>query len=217
MSEIPVPYLPYDKLRQLAKQFLNAHHPSGGIPIPVEEIVEFKLGLDIVPAPGLQETLEDDEAMGFTSSDLKEIWVDEWIWRNRPARYRFTLAHEVGHVVLHSALYRRAAFRSIDEWKRFVRMMPDRDHRLYEWQAYSFAGLILVPDEALRERVDFHFRAISKVMMKRSISFEDRREFVWDLIYERAAKDFEVSKDVVLRRVDYDRLKEAFGQGLLRD
>jgi len=36
---------------------------------------------------------------GFISGDLNVIYVDELIYDQRPARYRFTLAHEIGHDV----------------------------------------------------------------------------------------------------------------------
>lgn len=86
---IIAPFLPYESLRGIADRFLKEHHPSGEIPIPVEEVVEFKLELDIVPVPGLQDEF-DIEA--FITSDLKEIRVDQFIQRERPARYRFSLA-----------------------------------------------------------------------------------------------------------------------------
>lgn len=58
MSEISVPHLPYDRLREIAAQFLEQHYPSREIPIPIEEILEFKFGINIIPMPGLQEALE---------------------------------------------------------------------------------------------------------------------------------------------------------------
>jgi hypothetical protein len=45
------PYLSYEDLRQKADEFLAAHHPKGAIPVPIEEIIEMQLGIDIVPMP----------------------------------------------------------------------------------------------------------------------------------------------------------------------
>jgi hypothetical protein len=50
---IVAPYLPYDRLREIAKDFLHQYHPAGDIPIPIEKIIEFRFGLDIVPVPGV--------------------------------------------------------------------------------------------------------------------------------------------------------------------
>lgn len=95
------PFLSYEALRRRAGDFLRTHHPDGTIPLPIEEIVEFRYRIDIIPVPGLQEAFEVD---GFISSDLKSITVDAFVHERRPGRYRFTLAHELAHVVLHRRL-----------------------------------------------------------------------------------------------------------------
>jgi hypothetical protein len=94
-----VRHLSYDQLRRQAEAFLTRYHASKRIPVPIEQIVEFGLKLDIVPIPGLEEAFE---VVGFTSSDLSEITVDEYVYESQANRYRFTLAHEDGHVVLHA-------------------------------------------------------------------------------------------------------------------
>ena len=100
---IAAPFLPYDKLRIVATNFLSQHHASGEIPIPIEKIVEFKLQLDIVPVPGLQDEFDVD---AFLTNDLTEIRVDQFIQRQRPARYRFSLAHEVAHLLIHQDIFK---------------------------------------------------------------------------------------------------------------
>jgi hypothetical protein len=64
--------------------------------VDIEAIAEFDPGLNIFPFPNLQETFDLE---GFISGDLNVIDVDEWIYYQRPARYRFTLAHEIRHDV----------------------------------------------------------------------------------------------------------------------
>lgn len=57
------------------------------MPVPVEEIVEFGFGINIVPVPGLLAVHEVD---AFTSRDLKSIMVDLSVFESRsPNRYRF--------------------------------------------------------------------------------------------------------------------------------
>lgn len=45
------PFFPYDEIRNHADHFLKQYHPSMEIPIPIEEIVEFQMGLNIVTIP----------------------------------------------------------------------------------------------------------------------------------------------------------------------
>ncbi|MBM4140514.1 MAG: ImmA/IrrE family metallo-endopeptidase [Nitrospira sp.] len=144
MADIPV--CSYEDLRKKADEFLHEHHPSGNIPVPIEEIVEFDFGINIVPVLGLQREFEVE---GFISGDLKSIYVDEYIYTDRITRYRFTLAHEIGHVVLHRHLYASHKFKSIPRWKEFINSLTEEEHSWLEYQGYAFAGLVLVPKQHL--------------------------------------------------------------------
>lgn len=76
---IVVPYLDKERIGDLAEAFLARQHPSGAIPIPIEEIIDVKLGIDIVPIPGLTEAFSsdgDDGIEAFVSSSLTAIFVD---------------------------------------------------------------------------------------------------------------------------------------------
>jgi hypothetical protein len=66
-EDVKAPILSYDDVRRRADEFLARHHSSGTIPVPIEEIVEFDLGMDIVPTLGLHQLLDVD---GFSTSDL---------------------------------------------------------------------------------------------------------------------------------------------------
>jgi hypothetical protein len=94
-----VPRLTNDQIRQRAEEFLSDHHPGLGLPVPIEEIVEFSLEIEIRPVRRLRHRFEVD---GFLSADLSLVVVDEDLMTRLPSRYCFTLAHEVGHRVLHA-------------------------------------------------------------------------------------------------------------------
>lgn len=145
------PYLPYDRLRQIAGEFLAKHNPAGEIPVPIEKIVEFQFEMDIVPVPGLHEQLDVDS---YITSDLKEIRVDEFVYKSRPARYRFSLAHELSHCILHQDVFKELKFSTVSEWKIAVGSIPEQDYSWIEYQAYCLAGLILVPQAALKSTFD---------------------------------------------------------------
>jgi hypothetical protein len=70
------PFLPYRDLRRRAADFLRTRHPAATIPVPIEEIVEFRFHIDIIPVPGLQDAFEVD---GFIASDLTNITVDAFM------------------------------------------------------------------------------------------------------------------------------------------
>jgi hypothetical protein len=109
-----IPYYSQADLKRAAGLFLERHHASCAIPVPIEEIVDNGFRIDVVPCPGLQATYD---AVGFTTGDLSAIYVDDFVYENRPTRYRFTLAHEIGHVFLHADFYRAHQWKDLKEWK----------------------------------------------------------------------------------------------------
>ncbi len=129
-----IPVYSYEDLRRKADEFLRKYNSAGNIPIPIEEIVEFDFGINIVPVLGLQREFEVE---GFTSGDLKNIYVDEYVYTERITRYRFTLAHEIGHIVLHRRLYDAHRFKSIQAWKEFINSMTEEEHSWLEYQGYA--------------------------------------------------------------------------------
>lgn len=68
---IKAPFLNYDRLRQLAEAFIEKRHPSRGIPIPIEEIIDVGLHIDIVPIPGLTKVLSDEEDDGIEARGME--------------------------------------------------------------------------------------------------------------------------------------------------
>src|SRR2546430_809327 len=120
------PYLPYDDLRRKAQAFLEKHNPHGTIPVAIEAIVEFDFGIDIVPTPGLQEAFE---IVGYISKDLRSIYVDQYVFEHREKRYRFSLAHELAHRILHADLFEQLSFSSVAEWKSVMQTaIPEREY-----------------------------------------------------------------------------------------
>ena len=197
---LSIPHLTYNQLRAAAEAFLKRYHPSKKVPVPIEQMIEFQMGLDIVPLPGLLEAYDVD---GFTSSDLSEISVDQFVYEHRPTRYRFTLAHEVGHVVLHADLFKAHRFRGIEAWKRFLMGVPELDYRRLEWQAYSFGGLVLVPGDVLHQELKLAARQV------KAQGLSQETDFAKALMTNIMATRFGVSSEVIERRLGYEQIKLA--------
>ena len=197
MADVIVPFKDYDHIKKIVANFLHKYHPKDSYPTPIEEIVEFKLGIDIIPIPGLHEIIEID---GFISSDLSTISVDEYIYKHRQGRYRFTLAHEVGHAIMHEAVYRHRGFNTTGDWKDFMETFPENEWSWLEWQANQFAGLVLVPSHHLEKRLGYHSKQIKALGIK-------NEDVIMDRVVELLAQDFVVSRDVILRRISKEAKK----------
>jgi Zn-dependent peptidase ImmA (M78 family) len=147
MNQRP-PFLTYEAIQKVSEIFLKEHHPSGELPIPIEEIVEFELGIDIVPIPGLYRSVSVN---GFLTSDMRCIYVDQTQYEQYEQKYRFTIAHEVGHLVLHKGCYEGVNYTNLDEFLVDYGSIDGIDMGWFETQASWFAELVLVPTEQLRE------------------------------------------------------------------
>jgi IrrE N-terminal-like domain len=201
---IKAPRLTFDHLRSVSEEFLAKYHAKRTLPIPIESIVEFDFKIDIVPMPGLRNLLDVD---AFPSSNLREFFIDEFVYRRRLNRYRFSLAHELAHVLIHKDIFAQLKFSTIDGWKSVVSTaIPEEQYSWIEWQAYSLAGLILVPGDALRE----HFDGMVDEMNLAGISLDDVRfdDDEKEVFVQHLAKPFEVSSDVIKKRLAKDKLWE---------
>lgn len=197
MSQIP--YLKYDELVALAQTFLQKHHPSLNLPIPIEAIVELRLRMDIVPAPGLQNRFGVD---AFITRDLKAIWVDEDVYKNRrrETRLYFSLAHEVSHLILEHHNWLPQEFSPDSVIDSYAQLSSDAYARI-EWQASALAALLLVPRTGLAQR----FHSIRKLIASTDLSDLEIDEIVERLMAEEYAVNWltmhlRLEKDGLLHR-----------------
>ena len=209
MKHIPeIPYLSDKQLRAQASAFLDETHKSRTLPIPIELIVE-RLGLDIVPVPGLQAGFD---MVGCTSADITRIDVDAWVAESRESRYRFTLAHEIAHIRLHRDIFTclREEASTPEEWREFIQRIPDVLYRSMEWQANMFAGLVLAPPETLKQQYDRMLPGVRKMMddpRLQTVPREQVSEIAWEELVTRLAQPFSVSSDVIGKRLELDGFK----------
>jgi len=215
-----VQWLDNSFIEQKAKEFLDRWDPSGEIPIDIEYIVDVEIGVHIVPTADLfPDEVDEVNTDALTSSDLSTIYVDEEMALNprNENRYRFTLAHEMGHRVLHSELFKSLRFDTVDDYIRFHKQMPEYIRYLLEMQANEFAGRILVPTEELIPAVETQIEVFRKKMQEwqntpqwEKLPEERVREYAWDRIVERLASRFEVSRQVMEIRILKEGLRQKY-------
>ena len=199
-------YLSYEMIWRRAEEFLTQYHPERKIPIPIEEIVEFKFGINIIPIPNLFPLIEVD---GFTSSSLREIYVDEGMLSRVPTRYRFTLAHEIGHIVLHRRVFETTKIDSLASWMNFYAGLSDLERNAWELQAYNFAGLVLVPRVDLKRRVqEILSKPLSSIKAAKNakISRQKYLPYVVEEIATLLAPTYDVSVQAMNKRLQFDKL-----------
>ena len=200
LSDFKAPFLKYDDIRIHAENFLNIHVTDNSLPVDIDEIVDNKLEIDVIPIHGLKLGFDVES---YISSDFKSIYIDRYLYDNYENRYKYSLAHEIGHSILHKELYEGLDYDSTDEWKDIIKSIPDKEYSFIESHAYNFAGLILVPDFALEDRFK---EAISKVEAS-GYNVEDfNKTTLTEWIARYLCDEFKVSSAVIEKRLRFNDL-----------
>ncbi len=185
-AEAQLPYLSGGQIEQEASTFLKSNW-SDTFPVDVEMLCD-KLGIDIIQIPGLKRSFNVDS---YINSDFTTIVVDEDAANNNEARYRFSIAHELGHMVLHKEYYPS----DIDALDSFLRYISANRNLYAEQQADRFAAALLVPLWELNAELEKHFGKDLRLAAK-EMSEQEK-----NLAYDEIAKHFQVSDNVLKRRV----------------
>lgn len=140
------PNLKFTDVAHAADNFLKNYHPSLSLPIPIEEIVEHKMKIAIFAVPGIKSLIGID---AFISSDFSQITVDEDCFVKFPERTKFSIAHEVGHLILHKDWYEKYGPKNFEDYLTSHDRIDNQVYKYIEIQAHTFAGLVLVPKDLL--------------------------------------------------------------------
>lgn len=207
MINLNVPYLSDAYIASVACSFLK-ENSLASIPINIERVIESNYRMDIVPLPGLQNAFD---VVGFSSSDCTVIYVDDFVYKQRYFRYRFTLAHELGHKVIHHKYLSKLKFSSIAEWTKVIDQLDPWDYEKMEYQAYTFAGLVLVPPEFLKTEFNKQLHILEPQIeqaQSKGINRDDYVHTVLDGIAYGLSPIFKVSTDVLSRRIGFECLEQ---------
>jgi len=116
-------------------------------PIPVEDIIERYLGLRL---------LYDDlyrvfgrDVLGAVYVESRAICINERLFENASeGRLVFTIAHEVGHWVLHR---QHIEAQEKDGSRQIIVSKKGNSKDTIEWQADYFSSCLLMPEKEIRE------------------------------------------------------------------
>jgi Zn-dependent peptidase ImmA (M78 family) len=202
--------LTMSEVRDLAEKFRSEHIFNDSIPVDIERIIESTMGIYIIPVKGLK---HDCDMEGYISRNFKSIYLDEELYMDERyyKRVRFTIAHEIGHLVLHRSSIDLVRFISDDDWKAFRLNLLDEPLRWFEAQASEFAGRLLVPLDRLIDA----FKGSREGIIKKNISWDSPKIEDEDLLSEvasRIAPKFGVSTEVIERRLRKENVMSLIGK-----
>lgn len=164
---IKVRYLSEDEIEKDAELLLEEHTETTGapikLPVPVEEITTYHLALRLGFA-NLHETLripmlrDQPDILGAIWVDTEAVLIDRSLDpKHNPSmagRYRFSVAHEIGHWRLHRSYVAKDAnqaslFDGSPEPTVICRSSQAKEPM--EWQADFFSSCLLMPRHRVHE------------------------------------------------------------------
>jgi len=169
--------------------------------VDVLAIAEFDLELGIRTVTGLKQEADTDALL---LSDWTTLMVDQQQYMDPrfTNRLRFSIAHELGHYVLHKAVFATMPRSSIEEWISFMKDMPEKEYGFLEYHAYEFAGRLLVPLNELRTEFEKALVEVERSGMERAKIGDAHLSYLCNPL----AKRFAVSPDVIERRLTREKL-----------
>ena len=198
-----------DKIREEAESFRATHIFSSSLPVDIENVVEATLGMRIIPIDNLQKLCDME---GFISNDFTSIYVDKFLYQDDRyyKRVRFTIAHEIGHYVLHRSTIDSQKFDDENDWIKFRIGLKDDTLGWFETQASEFAGRLLVPLDSLVEE----FRSNRQIVIKKFSSWDSPKindDDLFSIVSPLICSRFDVSAEVIERRLRKENIMNLIG------
>jgi len=142
----------WEKAEAFRDQYLTGE--LSRLPVDVFTLAELELKLDVIPFHDLAAKFQSEAAI---SLDFSGLYVDAetYVYLEKgPAwklkRLRFSVAHELGHYVLHRDKVPPGGFASFQDFADWTQSNGGFKYT-FEQEANEFAGRLLVPVDRLQE------------------------------------------------------------------
>jgi len=209
LTELRPPILSTEQIWEQAETFRQKYVlPPDTVPVPIDEIVELDLKIQTKPIPNLKSEYDIDGFLVLLK-DAPVLYIDQNIYENEKQenRRRFTYAHELGHFWLHRDIIKEVKetfdLRSRWDWIEFRANIPEDDLGWFEWQAYEFAGRLLVPRNRLIQELN---SCSEKVSAFRNVFPNGSDEQLIDYLAGAINQVFRVAEETIVKRIRHEKI-----------
>ena len=170
------------------------------VPVDVFTLVELRLKLDVIPFDDLFAKYSSDAAIKpdftgiYVDAEAYVLWEKGPVWKQN--RLRFSVAHELGHYILHRDIAASLSFKNFDDFAHWTRTHGGQKYSL-EQAANEFAGRLLVPVLRLEQLYDDFAREFDAKLPQWRLHEAMRQAFA-----ESVAPKFGVNSQVIDARLD---------------
>ncbi len=136
----------YVQLKDISENFLKKNNFRNGIiPTDIEILIE-KSGIIIEAIDDLR---KDFSVKGLVAKDVRDdgrvkIFIDARHYEEDTFEYKFTLAEELAHILLHMDFY--DGINDVEDYIRKYKSIDDYNYRIFEQQARNLASFLLLPE-----------------------------------------------------------------------
>lgn len=172
-----IKYLSFDDYKRIANDFIKSVGMSNSekLPLNIEMMIE-KNGHNIVPKLKLLEVAHTRGSV-FKTPDGFDIGIDLYHYENEEFSYKFTLAEEMAHILIHSYL-----FEEVDSPHKVAiiyKGIGENEYKIMENQARNVANCLLLPDWLLDDYVmDYVEQNIDKLKQMYYTAKEHAQPFI---------------------------------------
>ena len=138
LQHLKIPYLNDEQITEIIHKELGEHNCISNV-----KLLEFISNREY----HIEQSVLPNNILGEIDFESKSITISNTLYEGSP-RWRFTIAHELGHIILHSEQIKKSNIKAIDDY--FDEEMShinisDKTISRMEIQANSFAAILLTP------------------------------------------------------------------------
>ena len=179
------------------------------IPIDIDLVLEkHKLFDSIIFLPGIKQRYGTEAVLLYKPGGRYNIALDEKTSRLFNARTTFSIAHELGHIVLHEELYSGCS--SIDDYVELSKSI-ERSYGRLEREASRFAGAVLIPRLTIWKDTNAIYEGIIKGL---GGGGDKSRNGIVPMLYASLTIRYKVSRRVLEIRLEQLKIDHHINQAV---
>lgn len=184
----------YAQLKDISEDFIrNNNIKIKALPTDIELLIE-KSGIII---ESINDLLKEFSVKGLVTKDVKnrgkiKIFIDSKHYEEDEFEYKFTLAEELAHSLLHIDLYDN--INDVENYIRIYKSISEEDYRKYEQQARNLASFLLLPEKEFNKYVLDYID--SRIDEFQEINFQSAEDFA-DKLSNLISKKLVLSHHVI--------------------
>lgn len=179
------------ELRKIGSTLPRIFSKENPCEVDIELLLDKHYGIkiDLVPLK-IENGIE-----AYASICGKKIYMDIGLadsdWQEK--RYRFTLAEELAHIILHQEIY--SDVESFADWEKVWNDIPEDIHEMLDKNAKELAGIILMPErEFIKRLLELREEFYEIYRVKGKPSNEQQSHIIAD-IRRRLIDDFNINEE----------------------